>query len=84
MCFCSVFRLLPEEECGEEESVENFAERVRGNMAECLNVPLTEYTWSDKQDLVKRLEEARKKEQQSEKIIPFTMCVCKFCKSFIE
>ncbi|XP_048745570.1 lipid droplet-regulating VLDL assembly factor AUP1-like [Ostrea edulis] len=57
-------KLLPEEECGEEESVENFAERVRGNMAECLNVPLTEYTWSDKQDLVKRLEEARKKEQQ--------------------
>lgn len=61
------YRLLPEEECNEGESEEEFAERVRRNMAECLGVPLTEFTWSDKQDLIKRLEEeeARRQEQQS-------------------
>nr|XP_022289577.1 ancient ubiquitous protein 1-like [Crassostrea virginica] len=59
-------KLLPEEECNEGESEEEFAERVRRNMAECLGVPLTEFTWSDKQDLIKRLEEeeARRQEQQ--------------------
>lgn len=64
--FC---RLLPEEECREGESVEEFAERVRKNIADSLSVPLTEFTWSDKQELVKRLEEeekARRQEEQSE------------------
>lgn len=49
--------------------MEEFAERVRKNMADSLNVPLTEFTWSDKQELVKRLEEeeqARRQEEQSE------------------
>lgn len=61
--------MLPEEECREGESVEEFAERVRKNMADSLSVPLTEFTWSDKQELVKRLEEeeqARRQEEQSE------------------
>lgn len=59
-------KLLPEEECREGESVEEFAERVRRNMADSLSVPLTEFTWSDKQELVKRLEEeeACKQEKQ--------------------
>ncbi|XP_062607747.1 lipid droplet-regulating VLDL assembly factor AUP1-like, partial [Saccostrea cucullata] len=60
-------KLLPEEECGEGESVEEFSERVRKSLAESLDIPLTEYTWSDKQDFIKRLEEeeARKREQQN-------------------
>lgn len=49
--------------------MEEFAERVRKNIADSLDVPLTEFTWSDKQELVKRLEEeekARRQEEQSE------------------
>lgn len=50
--------------------MEEFAERVRKNIADSLGVPLTEFTWSDKQELVKRLEEeeekARRQEEQSE------------------
>lgn len=49
--------------------MEEFAERVRKNIADSLSVPLTEFTWSDKQELVKRLEEeekARRQEEQSE------------------
>lgn len=58
--------MLPEEECREGESVEEFAERVRKNMADSLSVPLTEFTWSDKQELVKRLEEEEKARRQEE------------------
>ncbi|KAK3095152.1 hypothetical protein FSP39_010834 [Pinctada imbricata] len=61
------FRLLPEEVKKDNESEEEFSERVRQDIANSLGIPASDFTESDKLEYIKKIEEEEKQQKLNSK-----------------